>query len=518
MEDSRYWLDILCQQLTHKYQDKKIVIASGATPSGPYHVGHIKEIFTADAIRLAMDKLGYSSYHIHFIDSFDTLRKRYPYLPKSYEEQVGKPLYLIPSMDKKAANYAQGHFAKFSKSLPKLGIDKLDFVWMHKVYQQGKMAKAISIALKNRQKIAKILNKISVRKLDENWWPIQISDKSTNSLRTAKFISYDEKLGLVSYLSQDGNKYQADINKGEIKLDWRLDWLARWYIYDVDIEPFGREHASAGGSWDTSKVIAKEIYGIEPPIPVAYENIHLKGDSKKMSSSVGNLVSIEDALKIIPPEILRYFVLKSRPEKQLSFDPGIGIYNLIDEFAKVAVETADKKNPQFEQAYELSVLVKDKQTVSKIPFSHLVTCYQSAQGNIDETFVVLERTGYGTETKSEPEVIKRQLKNVDYWLKNYAPDNVKFALQKKLPKLDLSINQKQFLASLADLMEKDKNLSAQAIHDAIYNIATKFGIKPAEAFKTIYYLFLAQDSGPKAGFFLVTLKRDFVIRRLRLKD
>jgi lysyl-tRNA synthetase class 1 len=220
-----------------------------------------------------------------------------------------------------------------------------------------------------------------------------------------------------------------------------------------------------------------------------------------MSSSVGNLVTVDQALKIIPPEILRFFVLKSRPQKQLNFDPGIGMYNLIDEFSKVAIDFNSQVNSEFLESYQFSVLDKNHQTVSKIPFSHLVSSFQTAFGDASD----------------QKGVILRQLRNVKYWLEHFAPDNVKFSLQKKLPEINLSQKQKSFCQMLAKLISNEKNLSAQGLHDAIYTYSDQLEVKSAEAFATIYQLFLSQDSGPKAGFFLASLDKNFVISRLELK-
>lgn len=518
MKNSKYWLDILCRQLISRHDDKEeIIIASGVTPSGPYHVGHAREILTAEAIRLALSFQKIKSRHLHFVDSFDALRKSYPFLPETYLSQVGKPLYLIPASDDKNKTYSQRYFDEFYSSLAKIGVEDVKIIWMHEYYQSGKMAEAIDKALTSRDKIAGILNRVSARKLDKDWQPIQILDDKTKSLKTAKFLAYNKQAGFVEYESEDGSNQQASIKKGEVKLDWRVDWPARWAIFGVDIEPFGREHASKGGSFDTGRAIAREVFGCDIPVPVPYESIHLKGQTKKMSSSVGNLVTVDQALRIIPPEILRFFILKSRPQKQLNFDPGIGMYNLIDEFSKVATDFKNQTSSEFLESYKFSVLDKNHQTVSKVPFSHLVSSFQTAFEDESETFTVLERSGYSTEVINQKEVIKKQLNNVKYWLEHFAPDNVKFSLQKKLPQINLSQKQKSFCQMLAKLISTEKNLSAQGLHDAIYAYSEQLKIKPSEAFIAIYQLFLNQDSGPKAGFFLASIDKKFAISRLELK-
>ena len=97
------------------------------------------------------------------------------------------------------------------------------------------------------------------------------------------------------------------------------------------MEPFGKDHATRGGSYDTGKRISEEVFEYSPPYPVTYEWISLKGMGD-MSSSKGNVISIHEMLKIMPAEVLRYFILRSNTSKKLTFDPGLPLLNLIDEF------------------------------------------------------------------------------------------------------------------------------------------------------------------------------------------
>jgi lysyl-tRNA synthetase class I len=97
------------------------------------------------------------------------------------------------------------------------------------------------------------------------------------------------------------------------KLTWRVDWPARWKVLSVTVEPFGKDHATSGGSYDTGKRIVREVFGAEPPFPVTYEWISLKGQGD-MSSSKGNVISIERMLKVVPPEVLRYLIVRTPPE------------------------------------------------------------------------------------------------------------------------------------------------------------------------------------------------------------
>ena len=107
---------------------------------------------------------------------------------------------------------------------------------------------------------------------------------------------------------------------------------------------------------------------------------------------------------------------------------------------------------------------------------------------------------------------EQMLKN---WLEKYAPDSVKFHVQEVLPNVDLSHEAAEFLSKLADTIEAEKDLNGQGMHDAIYAAAEVAGMKTGQAFVALYRVILGQDSGPKAGWFLASLDREWLVRRLQ---
>ena len=111
---------------------------------------------------------------------------------------------------------------------------------------------------------------------------------------------------------------------------------------------------------------------------------------------------------------------------------------------------------------------------------------------------------------------RQRVDNVIYWLDTYAPKFVKFQVQtKKVPKLPLTDEQTQFLNDLADLMEEREFNDAAELHDAMYEILEGQGLKPQKGFQAIYKMILGQKQGPRAASFLLSLDKDFVVKRLR---
>src|SRR5205085_2358533 len=112
--------------------------------------------------------------------------------------------------------------------------------------------------------------------------------------------------------------------------------------------------------------------------------------------------------------------------KTLYFDTGLGLYNLIDEYAKVEADVLSGRNNEFKEAYQFASQGKFEQKISSVPFNHLVTVYQAALGNQDMIMSLLERTGYQAVVKKQGAIIKTELAYVKTWLSKYAPPEVKY--------------------------------------------------------------------------------------------
>jgi len=488
-----HWAYAIAEKLLEK--GKKHTIASGITPSGAIHIGNLREVVTADSIYRALKDKGIEARLIYIADTFDPLRKVYPFLSEDYHDHVGKPLSEIPCPCRHHSNYAEHFLLPFIESMHTLDIDA-EIYRADLLYKQGKYTEAIKKALLNRDAIARIISEVSGRELDPDWNPFNPICKNCRRMNTTKVTGFDTDNETVDYTCACGHHGKVSM-KGGGKLTWRVDWAARWSIFGTTIEPFGKDHATSGGSYDTGKRIAKEIYNYEPPYPVVYEWILLKGKGA-MHSSTGVAISIEEMLEIVPPEVLRYLIIRQKPEKHIEFDPGLPLLNLIDEYDSM----------QDKASYLLSQTKASKPI--KIPFRHMVTAVQIAR-DFDHLLEILKRTGYDT---SNIEAIKQRAYNAKNWLEKYAPPFVKFKLQESLPLevKNLTDRQKKALSMLASRIE---GLNAQEIHDTMYSIAEELEIPAKKVFEAVYIAFLGMKSGPRAGYFLASLDKDFVIKRLK---
>jgi lysyl-tRNA synthetase class 1 len=260
----------------------------------------------------------------------------------------------------------------------------------------------------------------------------------------------------------------------------------------------------------------KDVYEAEPPYPVAYDFINMVGDTKKMSASKGTGLDAVEGSKIMPPEVVRYFILNAAPLKRLYFDPVNGVVKLMDEFAAFAAKP-DKTESE-EQLLYICTRGLDHKTVSRVPFSHLVAAYQSALKDADKTLEVISRTEHSELAKQDADIIRNELSFIEEWLRLRAPDDVKFSLAETVDAEQFNETEKTFFHSLADKVAvAPEDADGAWFHNTIYELKDTSGLGPKEMFTLLYRLLINKDSGPRAGWFLSLLPHDWLVTRLRLE-
>lgn len=507
------WLNNVVDEVIAQNPEGEIVVSSGVSPSGTYHIGTLREVLTAEAIAREIKRRDRQSRHVHVVDDLDVFRKVPADVDDVFSEYLGKPLCDVPSPAGDDQSYADYFLNDLLSASKELKLD-MEIVRAHQKYRSGYFVSVIEKALDDVGKIKVILEDISGRELNDQWSPVQVVEDGY--LKNRQFIAIDKDKQEITCTDKDGNNQQVSYAKGDVKLSWRIDWPARWSLLGVQVEPFGRDHATKGGSYDTGKRLVQEVFGGRAPVPVPYNFINRSGDTKKMSKSAGDTITATELLKVLPPEIVWYFILRYAPEKQLFFDQGPTLIRLVDEFAEL-IAKADK-TPAEEQLIELCMLDVDQRTVSNVPFSHLVASYQASLKNPEKTLEVIERTEHVQTAKEQRDIILRELEFIDNWLKKWAPEDVKFDLAGSINKEGFSEVQLQFMKELSDKIENSpETADGEWFHQAIYELRDSSGLSPKELFQTIYKAIINKDSGPRAGWFLSILPKDWLIKRLRLE-
>ncbi len=499
--ETTFWADQTASDI--EANRDQFVVATGITPSGEIHIGNMREVVTADAIVRALGDRKKKVSFIYIADTYDPLRRVYPFLnQQQFAPHVGKPLCDIPCPCGDHESYSEHFLEPFLHSLNALDIN-VEVVRADQMYREGKFDDLIVTALKASDRIKKILKELTGKETADDWSPFNPICGACGRISEAKVIGFSAEEKTVLYRCGCGDEGVAPMAGGG-KLTWRVDWAARWKALGVTIEPFGKDHASRGGSYDTGERFSREIFGYEPPFPVVYEWISLRGTGD-MSSSKGNVISIAEMIEVIPPEVLKYSVIKQRPNRSMTFDPGLPLLTLMDEFDD---PTSSNRNGR---AAELAT-VPGSPPIG-VPFRHLISLLQTSRGDLEKISEGLKRTGY---PEPDQEALKVRIGYAENWLKKFGPEEIRFSLQDALPDQvkDLTESQGKALSYLASRFKPD--LKPEEIHALVYEAKDACEISPKELFKAIYISLLGKTQGPRAGFFLATLDPEFV--RVRFEE
>jgi lysyl-tRNA synthetase class 1 len=117
----------------------------------------------------------------------------------------------------------------------------------------------------------------------------------------------------------------------------------------------------------------------------------------------------------------------------------------------------------------------------------------------------------------EAEILEERIAAARRWLEDYAPERARLTVQRDalpLAVAELDPSQRAMLTSLAAALETAA-WDGEAIQAAIFDAARAANQAPGRAFAALYAAFLGQSSGPRAGWLLASLERDFVLERLR---
>lgn len=506
-----HWADLAAEQLVSKKDKNKYTCASGITPSGIVHIGNFREVITTDLVARALVARGKKVKFIYSWDDYDVFRKIPADMPQQevLQKYLRQPIVDIPDVYGCHASYAEHNEKIFEKDLPFVGI-KPKFLYQSKKYRASEYAALIKKALDKRKIIADILNKYREEPLEADWYPVSVFCSQCNK-DTTKIRGYEEFS--VSYTCECGFQETFDIRKkGIIKLSWRADWPFRWYYEKVDFEPGGKDHSTEGGSYTTGALIIKEIFRKDPPQYVMYDFISVKGRGGKISSSKGDVVTLQDVLEIYEPAIARWLFASTRPNTEFAISFDLDVINLYEEFDKCERIYFGKEKTELshdllekeKRIYELSCVKEiPKDLPLQVGFRHLTTLVQVYEGNINK---VLNEFKNQIKTSQDKKRLKTRIQCVLNWLKDYAPEEFKFKINTKAPELKLQENQKKAIEQVITILKKD--LDDVVLHQEFYKIMQENKIDMKDFFKFFYQLLINKDRGPKlANFILIIGKR-----------
>lgn len=377
---SRFADDVIAES-ERRAPGKPVVVASGLSPSGPIHLGNLREVMTPHLVADEVRRRGHEVRHLISWDDYDRYRKvpaGVPGVDESWAEHIGKPLTSVPApAGSSYPNWAEHFKAQMATSLTELGVD-YDGIGQSAQYQAGAYRAQVLHAVRHRADIDAILDQYRTKKAPakggakQSQKPVDAAeleaaegsgaaaedDGSGSGVGYFPYKPYCADCGkdLTTVTAYDDDTteltYTCACGHGETvrleefdrgKLVWKVDWPMRWAYEGVIFEPSGVDHSSPGSSFQVGGQIVGPIFGGKQPIGPMYAFVGISGMAK-MSSSKGGVPVPGDALRIMEPQILRWLYARRRPNQSFKIAFDQEIQRLYDEWdaleRKVAEGTA----------------------------------------------------------------------------------------------------------------------------------------------------------------------------------
>ncbi|MDG5775672.1 lysine--tRNA ligase [Haloarculaceae archaeon H-GB1-1] len=527
-----FWADSVADVIEERDPEDPIVIKGGVSPSGVPHIGHFNEIMRGYFVAEALRDRGHEVRQVFTADDKDRLRK----IPRRLADldwnvvgldevdagalgrNLGKPYTDIPDPFGCCDSYG-AHFTNLLKQSADLVDVPIDFVSNTEMYESGEFEDVTRHVLENQDTAREVLTEYQ-DKVDDDYVPFFAQCAECGNLtETITDVDLDE--GVVHYECTDseagdrtiqgcGHEGVATFSEG--KLPWRFEWPAQWDILGVDFEPFGKDHAE--GSWPSGQDVARNVLGIEPPVPMVYEWFTLNGEP--LSSSSGNIITVDEVLDLLEPEVFKYFFVKD-PKKQRDFDVG-HLDQLVDEFDRFErvffeeVEADEDEQELAERAYPMLVGTPDADRI-RIPYTFAAVLGMTDDPDLRED--IARKEGH-IPAEASDDVIADALVRVQRartWARR-TDNEFNYELKREtLPDVEFDEETAAALDDLAAFVAEGND--GEAIQGEIYETAKRHDIDIGDFFAAGYRLFFDEDQGPKLGQFLAKVDREFVVNRLR---
>jgi lysyl-tRNA synthetase, class I len=328
--------------------------ASGISPSGPVHLGNLRELMVPHLIADEVRRGGAPCRHILSWDDYDRFRRVPAGFPAEFAEYVGRPLTAVPDPCGRHPNWAEHFKEPLRESLARLGV-RVTEISQTQMYTSGAYTEQIVLAMRRRADIGAVLARYRTKRAPRP----EDTDPDDDDPQTAVYYpfrpycavcgrddttvtAFDDETTEISYTCACGARFgPTPIAQVAGKLAWKVDWPMRWAYERVTFEPAGVDHSSPGSSFTVGGELVP-LFGGEMPLHFGYSFVGTAG-SAKMSGSAGGAPTPADALEIFEAPLLRWLYARRRPEQAITLAFNAEVGRVYDEWDALSRRVADGK-------------------------------------------------------------------------------------------------------------------------------------------------------------------------------
>ncbi|MET9295772.1 lysine--tRNA ligase [Streptomyces sp. NPDC003077] len=548
---------------------KPIVCASGLSPSGPIHLGNLREVMTPHLVADEIRRRGYECVHILSWDDYDRYRKVPAGIDPSWAEHIGKPLTSVPAPPGSSyANWAEHFKAAMEEALAELGVEYRG-ISQTAQYTSGAYREQILHAMRHRGEIDAVLDRYRTKDkatgaakkpnqkpqkpVDEaeleaaegsgaaseddgsaggaGYFPYKpyctVCEKDLTTV-----TSYDDESTEMSYLctacGHEETVLLREFDHG--KLVWKVDWPMRWAYEGVVFEPSGVDHSSPGSSFVVGGQIVREVFDGAQPIGPMYAFVGISGMAK-MSSSKGGVPTPGDALKIMEAPLLRWLYARRKPNQSFKIAFDQEIQRLYDEWDALERKIADgTAQPADLAAYNRATTTAAGElprTARPLPYRTLASVVDITGGHDEQTLRILSELDPQNPVTSLDETRPR-LDKAAYWVTTQVPADQRTIVRDEPDAELLSSLDEQGRESLRLLLDGlDEHWSLDGLTALVYGVPkVQAGLTPDAKptpelkvaqrtfFALLYRLLVGRDTGPRLPTLLLAVGAERVRKLL----
>lgn len=501
------------------------------TPSGRIHVGALRGVVIHDLLYKVLLENNVPSKFTYVFEDHDPMDAIPSYLDfQKWEKYAGMQLYKIPSPKAGYKNFGDYYANEFQEVFEKINCQP-KIIWGSQLYLSGKMNGVIKEVLDGASKIREIYFSITKAQKPVDWYPFNVVCQKCGKIGTTYVYKWDNQHvyyrclpRMVAWARGCGHESKVSPYNGNGKIPWKVEWGCKWKIIGVTLEGSGKDHMSKGGSYDIASAICNEVLNYPPPFAVPYEWFIIAG--RKMSSSKGVGASAFEVSQILPPNMLRFLIVRTPIKTALDFNPyGETISNLFDNFDiclksyfdKLEKKTAKGKQGEvardFARIIELSAV--NPLSPKRIFLPRFRTIVNLIKTKIDILRFFENQKGEKLKLK-EKEILEERIKYAKIYIDKYAEQKEKTQSKgQKFENINITIKQKNFLKKLAQKLSTKRALREE-INKVVFETIKEGNFQAKEVFPSFYQVLIGKSYGPKAADLILELGVKEVCKKLRL--
>ncbi|QUS35048.1 lysine--tRNA ligase [Falsirhodobacter algicola] len=469
-----------------------VLFETGYGPSGLPHIGTFGEVARTTMIRRAFEAIcDIPTRLICFSDDLDGMRKVPDNVPQQdmLRENLQRPLTSVPDPFGEYDSFGDHNNAMLRRFLDTFGFD-YEFYSATDFYRSGRFDQILLRACERYDDLMKVML-ASLREERSATYSIFLPiSPTTGRVLYVPIRDVNAKDGTITFDDEDGTETTLPVTGGNVKLQWKPDFGARWAALDVDFEMYGKDHSTNTPIYDR----ICEILGGRKPEHFTYE-LFLDANGEKISKSKGNGLTIDEWLTYASTESLAYFMyLKPKTAKRMHFDV---IPKAVDEYHQQlrAYATQDEAKRIDNPVWHIHN-GNPPESRMVVPFAMLLNLASvSAAKDKDVLWGFIQNYAPDASPEGNPDLDAAAGFAVRYFHDFVAPTR----------RFRLPTDQER--AAMEDLLTRlrgwEGGLDAEALQTMVFAVGKDHGFEPLrDWFKALYEVLLGASEGPRFGGFI----------------